>query len=304
MNVHIKPKPPYDFHKLVHRLNLDPQFKVDKEQEQISFAIWIKKEPVEQLWKKGIVRLINLGTIEQPKISVQYAGDELSQAEETWVLEHLDFRFGWTRHDLPTFYQAVQDQPILAQLVEQHRGLPLVLDEGLFECLIKTIIQQQVNLSFARQLVFNLATEYGTTIDYSGHTFILFPTPSQLAQVEVEALRQRKFSRRKAEYITDLAKKIADGQLDLERLAQADNDTILKMLTKERGIGVWTVECFLLFGLGRPNLFPAGDLGIQKALQQLLALPERPSAEECRTWAKPYEAWGTYLALYLWASLG
>lgn len=303
MNVFVRPQPPYHFHKLIERLKPDPQFRVDSRHEQISFAMWIRQEQEEKRWKKGIVCLTNQGSIEEPVIHVHYLGEKLNKGEENWLLEQLAFRFGWRRQDLSSFYQAVQDEPLLASLVEQHRGLPLVLDEGLFECLIKTIIQQQVNLSFARKLVFDLASQYGTTLVHDGHTFVLFPTSNQLAQVEVEDLRQRRFSRRKAEYIIALAKKVASGQLNLERLAQEDNETILKVLTKERGIGLWTVECFLLFGLGRPNLFPAGDLGIRKAVQKLFALPERPTADACRRWAQAYEPWGTYLALYLWESL-
>lgn len=303
MNVTVNPHPPYDFYKMIRKLSLDSQYKVEKENRQLSFAVRIKNQREEQLWKKGIIFLTNQGTIEQPEIALHYEGEALDQAEQVWLKRHLAFRFGWSRDVLTSFYQRIERVPILAQMIQNHIGLPLVLEEGLYECLIKTIIHQQVNLRFAQQLVIDLAREFGDLLNHAGHGYALFPTPNQLAQVDVDTLRQRKFSLRKAEYITELARKIASGTLDLDALSQEDNQTIISELTKERGVGNWTAECFLLFGLGRANLFPAGDLGIQKGLQQLLGLATRPTAEVCRKWIEPYQEWGSYIALYLWESV-
>lgn len=304
MNYIVNPETPYDLNKIMHKLGMDPQYKVNWAKEEVSFAIRVKWHKEEKQWKKGIVTLTNEGSPDQPQIRVHFFGDELIEDEREWLMENLAFRFQMTENKLPAFYQAVQNEPILSELVQTYRGLAIVLEEGIYECLIKTIIHQQVNLRFARQLVVDLAKEYGDTLVYNYHEYAFFPTASQLAKVEVEELRKRKFSQRKAEYVIDLARKIAQGELDLDTLSMLDNQSIINKLTAERGVGVWTVECLLLFGLGRANLFPAGDLGIRNALKKALGLEERPSVEECREWIKAYEQWGSYVAIYCWESLG
>lgn len=302
--VSISPKAPYDFERVLLKLGADPQYVLNWEQRQISFAVRVKEKQEESFWKKAVVTLTSLGTVDMPQITVEIQGELLNEAERYWLIQHLTRQFQWQADVLPHFYEDMKQSTKLSGMIEALRGLPLVLDEGVYEGLIKTIIHQQLNLKFAQQLVVSLAQEYGESLEVDGHQYYFLPTPAQLAQVPVEELRTKKFSQRKAEYITGVAQKVSTGELDLEQLATLPNTEFIQQLSKERGIGVWTAECILLFSLGRPNLFPAGDLGIRNAVQKLEGLAERQTIEECREWAKPFERWGSYLSLYLWESLG
>lgn len=300
----IYPQAPYDMKAVLYKLGVDPQYKVDVEQSQLSFPVRVKLHKEEEKWKKSICLLTDLGTVDQPQVEVRAFGEQLTKEEQIWLISHLTERFQWNSDVLPRFYSFVKDAASIAEVVNQYKGLPLVLDEGIYEGLIKTIVHQQVNLRFAQQLVVSLAKDYGDSVCIEDQEYYFFPTSSQLARVEVAELRTKKFSQKKAEYITDVAKKINGGELDLEALSTLSNDEFIEQLTKERGVGVWTAECILLFSLGRANLFPAGDLAIRNAIKIIEGLPERPTVDEGKEWGKPYEPWGSYLALYLWESLG
>lgn len=300
----VEPIAPYDMERVMLKLGADPHYFLQWELRKLMFPLRVKEQQEESFWKKVVITLTNLGAVDQPHIKVSIAGEALSSGELAWLKEHLSYQFQWESETLLQFYEAMKEYPVLDKLIQQYRGLPLVLDEGVYEGLIKTIIHQQLNLKFAQQLVVSLAREYGEGLSVEGRDFYFLPTPAQLAQVPVEELRTKKFSQRKAEYITGIAQKVAAGTLRLEELTALSNAEFIHTLSKERGIGVWTAECILLFCLARPDLFPAGDIGIRNAVQRLEALPARQTIEECREWAKPYEAWGSYLSIYLWEFLG
>ena len=90
---------------------------------------------------------------------------------------------------------------------------------------------------------------------------VSFPTPERVANISIEELREQKFSQRKAEYIVGLAKHIVGGKLDLARIQNETEEEVSAQLLPIRGIGAWTVQNFLMFGLGRKNMFPEAILG-------------------------------------------
>ncbi|MDQ0340059.1 DNA-3-methyladenine glycosylase II [Caldalkalibacillus uzonensis] len=300
----ILPRPPYDFARVIQRCSREPFYHVNEEGDELSFAVRIKHSLVEENWKPVVCVLTNEGTVDTPQIRVTVKGDTLTSADQNWLQHHLNQRFQWQTDVLVRFYQAVHSYPPLRRLTHHLRGLPLIQDEGIYEGLVQTIIQQQLNFSFARQLSRNLARFYGQTISCDGQEYLLLPTPAQLAALTIEELRQHKFSARKAEYIINVGRKVASGELNLTELAQLDNEAFIDRLTREKGIGLWTAECVLLFCLARPNLFPAADIGLRNALQKLEQLERRPEPEECREWVKPYADWASYVTIYLWGSLG
>ncbi|WP_202080949.1 DNA-3-methyladenine glycosylase family protein [Caldalkalibacillus salinus] len=303
MEYEVQPCPPYDMEKVCLKLGADPMYEYDLELQTLSFAVRIKTGEKEEQWKKGMMKLEHKGTVAQPLVKVRYVGDELTATDEKWLQQHLTHRFQWGTNVLQTFYAELEGTSINSVL-ETLKGLPLVLDDGLFEGLITTIIHQQLNLRFAQQLVYSLAMDYGDQVQDGQKYFYLLPTPSQLAEVDIAELRTKKFSQRKAEYIIGVAQKVRNGELDLERLSALPNEAFIERLSQERGIGQWTAECILLNGLGRKDLFPAGDLGIRNAVKKIEGLEERPSIEACRAWVEPYQNWGSYVAIYLWEYLG
>ncbi|WP_025028809.1 DNA-3-methyladenine glycosylase family protein [Caldalkalibacillus mannanilyticus] len=304
MKQRITPIAPYNMELVLSKLAMDPHYKVDLVRKKLTFPFRVRNEQQHLTGKNRICQITIVGTTEQPELELEFFGDPLTESEYRGVMERLHRRFQWNSTILSDFYQAVQPYPAMKQIVEEYRGTPLTLDDNMYESLTKSIIHQQVNLRFAHQLVYRLSTDYGDSIEHEGEEYFLFPTPAQLAKVEVSELRQKKFSQRKAEYITDIAKKIIQNELRLDELSPLSNSEILERLTQERGVGKWTVECILLFCLGRPNLFPVADVGIQNAIKKIEGLSAKPTQEECQAWVAPFEEWGSYVAIYLWESLG
>lgn len=106
-----------------------------------------------------------------------------------------------------------------------------------------------------------------------------FPTPEELLAVPAERLRAAGVSRAKAAALRDLADRVASGRLRLERLRRLPDGEVVRRLTEVRGIGPWTAHMFLIFRLGRLDVLPATDLGVQEGLRRLDGLPERPGPE-------------------------
>ncbi|MCK9909215.1 hypothetical protein MXD81_08745, partial [Microbacteriaceae bacterium K1510] len=90
--------------------------------------------------------------------------------------------------------------------------------------------------------------------------------------MEVDQLRPLQFSQRKAEYIIDFARALVNETVELERLHQLSDEEVIAYLTPLRGIGRWTVECLLMFGMGRPDLLPAADIGLRNGIHLVYQL--------------------------------
>jgi len=131
------------------------------------------------------------------------------------------------------------------------------------------------------------------------------PAPEQLLAIDDQKLRDAGLSWAKVRYVKDLAMHILDGRLDLEHAATTPNEQLIEQLTAVKGIGEWSAHMFMMFGLGRLDILPVGDLGIKKAVQQLYGLKEMPDAAKIITIANkngwhPYESVASW---YLWQSL-
>lgn len=221
-------------------------------------------------------------------------------SEEQVELKSL-IQFVWsTNLDLSPFYQQAEGDPVLGPIVMERRGLHRVLDPNLYECLIRTIISQQLNTAFASTLIHRLLDLTGEKIPYQDDWYPVFPTPEQLAELSVDDLTALQMNQRKAEYIIGVSKAIVDGSLRLDEWRKHTDEEIIKNLTKFRGIGRWTAECLLLFGYGREDLLPAADIGIRNAIQVLFGQEEKPSEEEIRKLGVNWSPYSSYYTLYLW----
>ncbi len=125
-------------------------------------------------------------------------------------------------------------------------------------------------------------------------------TPAGLLAVDPLAIRAAGVSGPKIAYLRDLAARVGDGRLDLDVLDHARDEEVIAAITAVKGLGRWSAEMFLMFRLNRPDVFPVGDLGIVKGVQQLLGMKRRPAP---RTMLRVAEAWRPYrsvAAWYLW----
>ena len=115
-----------------------------------------------------------------------------------------------------------------------------------------------------------------------------------------EALRALGLSRQKAAFALALAGDLVERRLDLDGLAALDDEPAIAELTKVKGIGRWSAEIYLLFCLQRPDVWPAGDLALQVAMQRLKRLRQRPSPDRLIKLAKPWRPHRGAAAHLLW----
>jgi DNA-3-methyladenine glycosylase II len=129
------------------------------------------------------------------------------------------------------------------------------------------------------------------------------PNAEAIAAQSDSALRAVGLSGQKVSYLRDLSARIADGRLNLDELERLPDEQVIERLTSVKGFGRWTAEMFLMFRLHRPDVLPAGDLGIVNAVQRLYKLRKRPDAKRI---LKIGEAWRPYRSVaswYLWQTL-
>jgi DNA-3-methyladenine glycosylase II len=290
----LRPVPPYDFDKMKRRLARVGQQPYRFEGE------WL----VRTVRVGGNVYLTSVrseGTVSQPLLTVRVAG--VSDNKELPALSRHLARMYSVDLDMGGLYEKLAEDAVLAPLAERFYGLRIVCDADLFECMTKTIVGQQLNLSFAATLNRRLMEVASETFRHGDGEYPVFPSPEQVASLDVETLKRLQFSERKAQYVIDFARHVVDGRLDLAALERMDNAEIMERLTRIRGIGRWTVECFLLFGLGRNDLLPAADIGLRNAVRKVYKLDHQPQEHEVRAIGAGWTPWSSYITYYLWECL-
>jgi DNA-3-methyladenine glycosylase II len=189
--------------------------------------------------------------------------------------------------------------PVLAGLIarigpvsidRRRRGRPR---GDAYGTLLRAIVGQQLSAKAA-------ATIYDRVLDlYDGKV----PSADQLLGTEEAALRRAGLSGRKVEYLKDLARHVISGELEVDRLGDLPDDTVIEEITAVRGLGVWTAHMFLIFHLQREDVLPVGDLGIRNAIKAEYGMDELPTPAEMEELAEPWRPHRTLACLYLWESI-
>jgi DNA-3-methyladenine glycosylase II len=181
----------------------------------------------------------------------------------------------------------------LAAILERHGPPPLWGRPHGFASLVQIILEQQVSLASARAILKRLVETIGA------------PTPALLFEAGEERLRACGLTRQKAAYCHRLAAAALDGRLDLDVVRRLDDEQAIELLTRHDGVGPWTAQVYLLMSLRRPDVWPAGDLGLVNSMQIVKRLRHPPSRERALAIAaawRPYRAvaarmlWQAYLA--------
>jgi DNA-3-methyladenine glycosylase II len=157
-----------------------------------------------------------------------------------------------------------------------------------FPTLVHIILEQQVSLASARACFDKLLGTVGEL------------TPENLLALDDGALKEIGFSRQKAGYSRALAAAVDSGRLDLESLAEQPDDEVRERLMRLKGIGRWTADIYLLMALGRPDVWPVGDLALVVAAERIKRLEARPSREEFEKLGEPWRPWRSVAARLLW----
>ena len=183
--------------------------------------------------------------------------------------------------------------PVLSRIIGAIGPVRFDLDNNHYEAIVGSIIYQQLAGSAARAILNRFKDIYGGRL----------PSPKEYLSTDLGSLRKSGLSPQKISYIRDLAERLEDGRLDLKRLKHLSDEEAMRELAAVRGIGRWTAEMFLMFGLGRTDVLPVDDLGLRKAAKKayrLKSLPDRERFERLATHWHPYCSISTF---YLWKSV-
>jgi DNA-3-methyladenine glycosylase II len=193
--------------------------------------------------------------------------------------------------ELDAFARFAAGDPVLGPLVVRLAGLRPSIAPDPFEALVSAITAQQVSLFAAFAIRNRLVEAFGQR---AVHAYA-FPTTDRLAQADEGELVGLGFSRRKAEYVLTLAREHPDW----DELALLSDDDVKRRITSMRGLGEWTADWFLARHLGRPRGWPAGDLGLRKAVSAFYADGRMLSIDEVRALGPRFDPFQNLTAHYL-----
>jgi DNA-3-methyladenine glycosylase II len=185
----------------------------------------------------------------------------------------------------------------MAELVDAEPGLDpdLLLDglpSDLWGALVLQVIGQQLSLASAAAILTRLEALHGGRM----------PTPTELLATDAGTLRGIGMSRAKAEYLHDLAARLEDGRLDLDRLCTLDDEAARAALTEVKGVGRFTADGVLMLALRRPDVWPAADLALRRRVERIWGLDPPASVEQVDALGERFRPWRTLAAAYLYSS--
>ena len=238
----------------------------------------------------------------EPIIEVSVRGQVLTEESVTQAVNQISRIIGADQNPFE-FYKMAESDPMLAPLVEEFRGLHIPQTNTVFEGLILAILGQQISTHVARILREGIVKIYGNALDFEGETYYAFPTPESLATAGVESLHANKFSRRKAEYVCDIAYMQYQGNIDLEDLRNVSHHDATNKLISLRGVGPWTVHWLLIRSLEYQDGFPSGDLALQKIMGKYLRDGLIMSDSEALNYSERWTPYRSWVTTYIFASL-
>jgi DNA-3-methyladenine glycosylase II len=186
-----------------------------------------------------------------------------------------------------------RSDPTLRHVIQHVGPFRLRLERNRFGMLVRSILSQQLSTGAARTI--------------RGRLEGLLPpgglTPQNLAAVSHAEMRSAGVSNQKAEFLADLADATLTGRIRLAKIGRKSDDDVIAELTQVHGIGRWTAQMFLIFSLGRLDVFPFDDLGVRAAIRNLNGLqdlPDKPTAEAVAEKWRPYASVASW---YCWRSI-
>jgi AraC family transcriptional regulator of adaptative response / DNA-3-methyladenine glycosylase II len=185
----------------------------------------------------------------------------------------------------------------LARLVAGRPGLRIAQTPSVFDGLLWSIIGQQINFAFACVLKRRLVERVGVRLENGLHAP---PTPAAIAALDPADLAPLQFSRSKASYLVGAARRIVEGQLDLDSLRTMSATRAERTLLEIRGLGPWSVNYLMMRSLGFPDCVPLGDTGVTSGLQAALKLEERPDIDATRRLMTVFAPYRSLATAHLW----
>ncbi len=178
--------------------------------------------------------------------------------------------------------------PDLAGIAERHGTPPLWGRPPGFQTLVRIILEQQISLASAGAALERLVRAAGAV------------EPEAIVALGEDGLRAAGQTRQKSRYVVGLARDVLDGRLDLGDVESAGDDEARRLLTSVVGIGRWSADIYLLMALGRPDIWPTGDLALAGAMRRAKRLASVPTGAEQSTIAEAWRPWRAVAARLLW----
>jgi DNA-3-methyladenine glycosylase II len=186
----------------------------------------------------------------------------------------------------------LRKDPALVDIIDTVGDYTLKPRNHHLSVLVESIISQQL-ASNAAQAIFKRFKKL----------YPKFPTASEILSTRKSKLRLAGLSGMKIDYLKDLARHVERGRLDMKSLSKMNNEDVIAHLIQVKGLGRWTAEMFLIFSLGRQDVFPTDDLGLRKGVQMVFSLTELPKPKEVERLGERWRPYRTIATWYLWKSL-
>jgi len=183
--------------------------------------------------------------------------------------------------------------PVMAAIIAKAGPYRVGYTDPVFQTLVRSIVYQQLH-GKAALTIFNRLAEA---------VKVKPMTPEAVLKLRPQKMRAVGLSKQKTLYIRELARLTRDGEIQFERLPEMEDAAIIETLTRVKGVGVWTVQMFLMFALQRPNVLPVGDLGVRAAMKKAYRLAHLPKPAEMERIAAAWHPYRSVASWYLWRSL-
>src|SRR5580692_242663 len=185
-----------------------------------------------------------------------------------------------------------KSDPVMRAIIERVGAYRIEYGEPTFHSLAESILYQQLNGKAAVTIFKRFTDQTSDPLTPEG---ILALTDAQMRAVGL--------SKQKTSYLRDLAAKTKAGLLEFEKLSTLPDLEVIEHLTQVKGVGVWTAHMFLMFTLGRPDILPTGDYGVQMAMKKHYRKRKPPKPEDMEKIAKSWAPYRSIACWYLWRSL-
>ena len=180
--------------------------------------------------------------------------------------------------------------PVIGDLIDRAGPFTMKLDRNRFGMLVRSILSQQISTKAARSIRLRL-DELIKPETLSAEAII--------ARTD-EELRSVGLSRQKISYLKDLSVRVLDERLRLDRIGRMSDEAAIDELVQVKGIGRWTAQMFLIFSLGRLDVFPHDDLGVRSSIKELYHLDELPGKQQSHEIAAVWKPYSSIASWYCW----
>jgi DNA-3-methyladenine glycosylase II len=182
--------------------------------------------------------------------------------------------------------------PVMRKLIPQIPSFEIVPTDDYFRCLVNSIISQLVSSKAADTVSARLHAHVSDLVD-----------PATLLKIDTETYRSFGIGPQKSGYIRNVAQAFTDQAHLYEKLHELEDHEVVQRLTDIRGVGKWTAEMFLIFGLGRMDVFAPDDLGLKNAMIRHFGIGETPSRKDLVAFAERWSPYRSVASVVLWRSL-